>query len=321
MPARQVLADVNMDDQIEEEERNLQDIVNNHRQFALQRLPNNEIHQSDQNLQIPNILKRKFELYITNGPNAKTKVVPIRQLKAELIGSYVQVRGMVTKVSDVRPIVSVACYFCEICGFEVYHTVTSKSYMPLVDCPSAICRQNNTKGKLLPNNRDSKFMPYQEIRVQETPDQIPQGSIPRSFSIVAKGETTRQATPGDIVVVTGVFLPAQIESFRGMSTKLIHDTYLEAFQIIREKKKYVDISITPELQSRIDEIRNIDAYSRMAKSIAPEIYGMDDVKKALLLLMVGGSTMQMQDGMKIRGDINIALIVTNILALTENICC
>ena len=47
----------------------------------------------------------------------------------------------------------------------------------------------------------------------------------------------------------------------------------------------------------------------MAKSIAPEIYGLDDVKKALLLLMVGGSTTQMADGMKIRGDINIALIV------------
>ena len=40
-----------------------------------------------------------------------------------IIGSYVQLRGMVTKVSDVRPIINVACYFCEVCGFEVYHTV------------------------------------------------------------------------------------------------------------------------------------------------------------------------------------------------------
>jgi DNA replication licensing factor MCM7 len=48
----------------------------------------------------------------------------------------------------------------------------------------------------------------------------------------------------------------------------------------------------------------------LAASIAPEIYGLSDVKKALLLLMVGGSTTEMHDGMKIRGDINIALIVT-----------
>jgi DNA replication licensing factor MCM7 len=49
-------------------------------------------------------------------------------------------------------------------------------------------------------------------------------------------------------------------------------------------------------------------YNKLSKSIAPEIFGLEDVKKALLLLMVGGVTQQMADGMKIRGDINIAMI-------------
>jgi DNA replication licensing factor MCM7 len=35
---------------------------------------------------------------------------------------------------------------------------------------------------------------------------------------------------------------------------------------------------------------------------------MEDVKKALLLLMVGGLTNIQKDGVKIRGDINIALV-------------
>ena len=159
---------------------------------------------------------------------------------------------MVTKVSDVRPIINVACYFCEVCGFEVYHTViycnkyillmkyiqvTSKTYMPLVECPGPICKQNNTKGKLIQNIRyfsslvklilfyirASKFLPYQDIKIQETPDQIPKGNIPRSFNIVAKGEVTRQCTPGDIVIIIGVFLPSQFESSRySNNTKLIH---------------------------------------------------------------------------------------------------
>jgi DNA replication licensing factor MCM7 len=62
-------------------------------------------------------------------------------------------------------------------------------------------------------------------------------------------------------------------------------------------------------------IKNIESYAadpkiyeKLAKSICPEIYGMEDVKKALLLLMVGGSTVTMSDGMKIRGDLNVALI-------------
>jgi len=51
-----------------------------------------------------------------------------------------------------------------------------------------------------------------------------------------------------------------------------------------------------------------DVYTKLAQSIAPEIYGHEDVKKALLLLLVGGVTRVMEDGMKIRGDINICLM-------------
>jgi DNA replication licensing factor MCM7 len=49
-------------------------------------------------------------------------------------------------------------------------------------------------------------------------------------------------------------------------------------------------------------------YARLASSICPEIFGMDEVKRALLLLMVGGVTKEMDDGMKIRGTINVLLM-------------
>jgi len=55
-------------------------------------------------------------------------------------------------------------------------------------------------------------------------------------------------------------------------------------------------------------IEEPDPYHRLAMSIAPEIFGLEDVKKALLLQMVGGVTKEMPDGMKIRGDINICLM-------------
>ena len=47
-------------------------------------------------------------------------------------------------------------------------------------------------------------------------------------------------------------------------------------------------------------------YSKLSRSLAPEIFGHDDVKKALLQL-VGGVTKQMSDGMVI-GDINVLLM-------------
>merc|ERR1712151_811765 len=45
-------------------------------------------------------------------------------------------------------------------------------------------------------------------------------------------------------------------------------------------------------------------YESAAKSIAPEIFGHEDVKKALLLVLVGSFTKTMKDGMKIRGEVH-----------------
>lgn len=47
-----------------------------------------------------------------------------------------------------------------------------------------------------------------------------------------------------------------------------------------------------------------DFYTKLAASLAPEIYGHEDVKKALLLLLVGGVDRAPQ-GMKIRGNYEI----------------
>jgi DNA replication licensing factor MCM7 len=43
-------------------------------------------------------------------------------------------------------------------------------------------------------------------------------------------------------------------------------------------------------------------YDMLSASIAPEIYGHDDIKKALLLLLVGGVSRKLPDGMSIRGE-------------------
>ena len=66
---------------------------------------------------------------------------------------------------------------------------------------------------------------------------------------------------------------------------------------------------SPEIERQLDELAaNPQLYQTLAQSIAPEIYGHEDVKKALLLLLVGGVTKVTGDGMKIRGDINICLM-------------
>lgn len=72
------------------------------------------------------------------------------------------------------------------------------------------------------------------------------------------------------------------------------------------------MAMTEEQIAKIHSVRSSmtedELFKKMASSIAPEIYGMDTVKKALLLLMVGGVTQVTHDNLRIRGEINIALI-------------
>jgi len=80
-------------------------------------------------------------------------------------------------------------------------------------------------------------------------------------------------------------------------------------EMVSHKKNFVEMSLSDELIEDIEEkAQSPDIFDNLASSIAPEIYGMKDVKKALVLLLMGGVTRNLYNGMKIRGDINILLM-------------
>ena len=154
-------------------------------------------------------------------------------------------------------------------------------------------------------------MAYQDIKVQEPSDQVPIGHVPRTIKVLAKGEITRRCSPGDMVTITGIYTPQPFFGFRRPG--LYQDTFLEAFEIIKDKQNFKETLLNEERMERVMDIRSAcesdgHLFRRLASSICPEIFGMDEVKQALLLLMVGGVTKEMADGMKIRGNINVLLM-------------
>lgn len=123
------------------------------------------------------------------------------------------------------------------------------------------------------------------------------------------GSQTRLVSPGDVVHIGGIFLPLPYEPFKAMKLGLLTDSYLEAHHIHQLKKQYEAMKLTPKIEQDLADLKQDPAlYSKLASSIAPEIFGHEDVKKALLLLLVGGVTKKMGDGMKIRGDLNVCLM-------------
>ncbi|PAA53725.1 hypothetical protein BOX15_Mlig017658g3 [Macrostomum lignano] len=259
----------------------------------------------DPSNRLPPRLVRRFEAYFTGSG----RLVPIRQVRAAHIGRLVEVRGVVTRATEVKPQVEVATYTCDQCGAETYQEVTGPSITPLSLCQSTECKTNRTGGRLYLQARGSKFMRYQMLKLQEHSDQVPVGHVPRTITVVCHGNNTRRCQPGDHVSVTAVFLPKAKTGFRALFQGLVSDTYLEAHRIVRlSKSEAEDLDGGERLNDReLAALAGPEFYDQLAASIAPEIYGHEDVKKALLLLLVGGVDRNEQ-GMRIRGNINICLM-------------
>ncbi|CAF3345116.1 unnamed protein product [Rotaria sp. Silwood1] len=283
------------------------DVYIEHRTLMEQRMHHNAEETRDPMNHYPEELMRRFELYFKSSNTQKH--LSVRQVKANQIGKLISVKGVVTRATEVKPMISVATYTCDICGAETYQPITSPTFMPLVMCPSQDCVTNKSGGRLSLQTRGSKFIKFQEIKIQEHTDQVPIGNIPRSMTIWCRGTNTRLCQPGDHVAVTGIFLPLLRTGFRQMTQGLLSDTFLEAHRIVLLNKSE-DEEIEDKEMNEVelaDLFAEKDLYDRLAMSIAPEIYGHEDIKKALLLLLVGGIDKSPQ-GMKVRGNINVCLM-------------
>nr|CAG8434912.1 14426_t:CDS:2 [Entrophospora candida] len=254
----------------------------------------------------PPSLTRRYALYFK--PLSTETPLAIREVSGKYVGHLVTVQGMIIRVNDVKPFLLVAGYSCEMCGNEVFQEVTKKAYTPLVDCPTEKCKKNRIRGRLLMQTKSCKFLPFQEVKMQEMTEQVPVGHIPRTMTILLYGEVTRSMNPGDVVNVSGIFQATPHKGYKG-STSLLTDVYLEGQYVNQLKKQYDKMEKTPEVEEKLMGLRGDPLiYEKLSSSIAPEIYGHGDVKKALLLLLIGGVTKNTSDGMKIRGDLNICLM-------------
>ena len=249
--------------------------------------------------------------------------VSLRQIRSHHMGRLVTLTGMIVRASDVKPCTLVATYSCDRCGSEIYQpTPYQREFMPPKACPSAFCQQAS-KGQytLQLQTRGSKFVKFQEIKLQELPSQVPMGHVPRSLSVHCRGELTRLAAPGDVITIDGIYLPQRLaeSGFKAMKAGLVSTTYLHAQNIFVHKKSYddndlwQDANLSPqernELQEAIDTVaQSEDPVGRLSSSLAPEIFGHEDIKRALLLQLVGGVTRALPDGMRIRGDLNLCLM-------------
>lgn len=172
-----------------------------------------------------------------------------------------------------------------------------------------------------------KCVDSQILKLQETPENVPNGELPRHIQLYLDRYLCDKIVPGNRVTVTGIYSIKKGATNKGsLKDKLnigIRQPYLRVVGIQIETDTPTPIASTTTssigssnfLTSRIEEeeemrrfVKSPNVYEHIAKSIAPSIYGFHDVKKAIACLLFGGSRKRLPDGLTRRGDINILLL-------------
>lgn len=260
-------------------------------------------------ISLPVVFRVPYEIRLL--PPTYMESMPIHQLRAAHVGGLTKVEGIVSKITTVKPCLHVAVYQCEECGNYEFQQIDSPSFTPLINCTSSSCKAARRFDTLVLSMRDSRFLKRQEAKIQELPSLVPAGTVPRQLKLVLHGELTKVLKPGMSVTVSGVFLPLLDRTWKHPKSRDTSDSVLLVHYIQSHRSEFEADSanrdaVNEEVQEIIKNTPNL--YERLAASIAPAIHGHEDVKKALLLQLVGGSTETFGQGVKIRGDIHMLLM-------------
>jgi DNA replication licensing factor MCM7 len=78
------------------------------------------------------------------------------------------------------------------------------------------------------------------------------------MNIIAKGVNTRRCSPGDIITVTGIYMPQPFMGFQAMRAgALTHDTFLEAYNISKDKQNFKESFLNEEVLEKVQGLKDI----------------------------------------------------------------
>jgi replicative DNA helicase Mcm len=233
------------------------------------------------------------------------EVAPLRKLGSEQMGKIVMVEGIVVRASPVRPMVMQGAFRCKRCGTITPVKQTGSFLKAPFACSSPDC---GSKGPYEFVQEESTFIDSQELRIQERPEDLPPGQLPRTLGIKLIGkEIADVARPGDDVSVVGQ-VRAQPPTLPGVGKLRAFILHLDANSIEVLGKELETAMPSPEEEEKILELaRDPWIHQKIINSIAPSIYGYDHIKEAIMYLLFGGVSKNLPD-ITIRGEMNALLI-------------
>lgn len=240
-----------------------------------------------------------------------------RTLNSHFLNKLVSLEGIVTRTSLVRPKIIRSVHFAEKTGRFHYrdYTDSTTTLTTRIPTPAIYPTEDQDGNKLTTEYGYCTYMDHQRITVQEMPEMAPAGQLPRSVDIILDDDLVDKTKPGDRVNVVGVFKSLgaggmnqnDSNGLNGFRTMIIGNT------VYPLHARSTGVSARQTLTDL--DIRNINKLSKrpdifdvLAQSLAPSIYGHEYIKRAVLLMLMGGVEKNLENGSHLRGDINILMV-------------
>ncbi|GBB85923.1 hypothetical protein RclHR1_12360003 [Rhizophagus clarus] len=231
-----------------------------------------------------------------------------RTLKSIHLGKLICIEGIVSRCSLVRLKLAKSVHYCEKTGnfcSKEYHDSTSIGNQ--IPSSSAYPTEDENGNPLTTEFGYSVYRDHQTICLQEMPEKMPPGLLTRSIDIILDDDLVDKVKPGDRIQLAGCYRaigkPTQGSTSATFKTVIIaNNVTILSGEIGLKVITDVDIA-------NIEKIaKNENIFELLSRSLAPSIYGHDMIKKAILLMLLGGKEQNLSSGTHIRGDINILMV-------------
>ncbi|MGC8479535.1 MAG: minichromosome maintenance protein MCM [Candidatus Micrarchaeia archaeon] len=233
---------------------------------------------------------------------ATTQSPMIQDVGSEYIGQLLTLDSLVVKRSEITPKVNIGYFKCIFCGSVIETKMERDTVVEI--CPQ--CKRKSLKQ----DPERSRFSNLQRLAVQDPLERL-KGSTPTwQLEVWVEDDLVNKVIPGDRIDITGILRIKPRRNARGKEDKVLFTMFFETVSVKPKQKEFAELEISEEDKSVIlDLSKDPSIFDKISKSIAPSIYGHNEIKKALVLQLFGGTPdKKLVDGALIRSDIHMLLI-------------
>jgi DNA replication licensing factor MCM2 len=246
-------------------------------------------------------IKSEIHVRVTDFPTLDS----LRDLRYNHLGTMIKVSGVVTRRSGVFPQLKLVKYDCGKCGAILGPYVQDLNQ----EIRISACSECEARGPFTINAAQTVYRNYQKLTLQESPGSVPAGRLPRHKEVILLWDLIDCARPGELVEVTGIYRNNFSYMLNSKNGFPVFSTVIEANWIGKRADQFAEFRLTEEDQREIRRLAEDPHIGlRIIRSIAPSIYGHQDIKTAIALALFGGQAKNAQGKHVIRGDINVLLL-------------